>query len=182
VPLQPFGLPALSADATATVSDGALVVGAHGMTLRLGAAARVAFGTLGLEQRALPGTASGFVTALAGLAHSDDGAHSGCDALDGALCAALARPAGCLTAACQAGLTALAARLDAAFDAADGGGLDLYLSGQAPLFDRHGNGAADRIGDTQATPPDPGTWSVDLLMSAGRVQASGTWEADRSGN
>jgi hypothetical protein len=182
VQLAALGLPALSADTTASVQDGALVVGAHGLTLRLGSAARVAFGTLGLAQRGLPQDAAGFLGALTALARSADGTRTGCAALDATLCAEASHPAGCLGDACTTGLAALAARLDGAFDAADGAGLDFYLAGSAPLFDRHGNGTADRIGDSQSTPPAPGTWTVDLHTGAGHASAAGTWDAVRTGN
>jgi hypothetical protein len=182
VALLPLGLPALAAATTATVSGGALVIDAHAMTLHLGSAARVAFGSLSLAQRALPPDAPGFVAALAELARSPDGALRGCPALDAALCAQAGRAAGCLQAACTAGLTALGARLDAGFDAADGDGLDLYLSGSAPLLDPHGNGFADRLGDFEASPPAPATWSAELRLQAGRAALTARWAAVRIAN
>src|SRR4029079_15525533 len=86
-----------------------------------------------LEPRGVAGNTGSLITALAGLAHSGDGAAAGCAAFDRALCAAVRRAPGCLAAACPAGLSALPKVLDSAFDAADGTGLDLYLSGSAPL-------------------------------------------------
>jgi hypothetical protein len=106
----------------------------------------------------------------------------GCAALDASLCAQVSRPAGCLQAACAAGLAALAQKLDAAFDVADGNGLDLYLSGAGPLLDAHGNGSADVIGDPEAVPPQLGTWSADLRMQSGRLPITGSWQAVRAGN
>jgi hypothetical protein len=181
VPLLPLGLPALSASVTAEVRGSTLIVPQHAFTIRLGTAARTAFGSLGLARRGLPTDSQGLVAALAGLAHGDDGSVSGCVALDAALCPRAGKSPGCLTAACASGLDALANRLDAAFDSADGAALDLYLVGEAPLLDTHGNGLADRLGDP-ATPEGAGTWTVDLRPKTGRRTLPATWEAIREGN
>jgi hypothetical protein len=187
VPLQPFGLPVLTASLAGTVTESALVVPAHGFTVRLGTAARQAFGTLSLVHRGLPADAAGVVAAVAALAHGVDGqpgqssARTGCDALDDALCARAGQAAGCLATACRAGLVALASRLDASFDAADGTGIDLTLEGQAPLLDTHDNGFADSLGNLQI-PTQAGTWTVDLSPRTGRRTVAGTWEAIRGGD
>jgi hypothetical protein len=83
--------------------------------------------------------------------------------------------------ACATGLNALAARLDASFDGADGAGLDLYLAGSAPLLETHEDGLAGRLGDLQPGAP-AGTWTVDLRPREGRRTLSAPWEAVRSGN
>jgi hypothetical protein len=179
VTLLPLGLPVLSTLTTGTVDDDMLVIAEHGLTVRLGTAARAAFGTLSLVRRGLPGDAAGLVAAIAALAHSDDGVLAGCAALDAALCPRAGKPSGCLAAACAGGLDALATRLDASFDAVDGTSLDLYLQGQAPLLDTHGNGLADRLGDPAA---QAGIWYVDLRPRGGRRTLEASWEAIRDGN
>jgi hypothetical protein len=85
---------------------------------------------------------------------------------------------GCLVTACATGLNALAARLDASFEAADGTGLDLYLAGSDPLIETHDAGLQ------LAEPPREaaGTWNVDLRPREGRRTFSASWEAVRSGN
>ena len=178
VTLAPLGLPVLEARATAAIRDGQLAIDPQGFTLRLGTTAKAAFAVLALETRGLPGNVAGLVGKITADAHSADGTATGCAALDGAVCAQVGRPAGCLSAACTAGLDALAARLGGAFDAADGSGLDLMLSGVAPLLDHRGKGFADRLGsfgdDSQAA-----RWSVDLRTSAGRTTVSGRFEGSR---
>ena len=181
VPLQPLGLPALTVATTGTADEGTLAIAQHGFTARLGTAARVAFGTLGLGRRGLPTTSHALVAALAALAHTDDGTLVGCAAFDEVLCARVGQATGCLVAACAAGLEALAQRLDGSFTAADGTDLDLYLTGAAPLLDTHGDGLADRLGDLQAG-AQAGTWSVDLRPRGGRRVLAGSWEAIREGN
>jgi hypothetical protein len=179
--LQPLGLPVLTATVAGTVQESTLVVPWHGFTVRLGQAARVAFGTLALAPRGLPSDAAGVAAALAALAHGDDAQRTGCLALDDALCPLANQTPGCLVDACAAGLGALAARLDAGFVAADGTGLDLALEGEAPLLDTHGDGFADRLGDLQV-PTQAGTWTVDLTPRTGLRAVPGAWEAIRGGN
>jgi hypothetical protein len=182
VPLASLGLPILTAYTTASTSDDRLVIGSHGFTLRLGSAARAAFGPLSLVPRGLPGNAAAMVPALFALARSADGTATGCAALDGALCPAATQPPGCLLAACTAGLRALAAKLDGAFDGADGAGLDLYLSGSAPLLETHGDGLASKLGSSGIDPTALGAWSVDLRTSLGRALVSATLNGDRTGD
>jgi len=181
VALQPLGLPTLSAVATATAADGAITIAQHGFTARLGTAARSAFGTLSLGSRGLPADAHALVSTLAALAHSADGSLVGCEALDALLCARAGRAAGCAVAACAAGLEALAQRLDASFEAADGADLDLYLAGTAPLIDTHDDGLAGRFGDLQVS-AQSGSWSVDLRPRGDRRTLGAAWEAIREGN
>jgi hypothetical protein len=180
VALAPLGLPVLTAYTTATTSAALLVIGNHGFTLRLGTAARAAFGPLSLVPRGLPPSAMTLVPALFALALSADGAATGCAALDGTLCPAVGQAAGCLMAACTTGLQALAVKLDSAFDGADGVGLDLYLSGSTPLIDTHGDGRASRLGSNGVDPAQVGAWSVDLRTSLGRALLTATLNGDRS--
>jgi hypothetical protein len=179
VALQRLGLPVLSVSTTGTIDDDdVLSIAQHGFTLRLGTAARVAFGTIGLLRRGLPADVRGLVMSIAALAHSEDGALSGCAALDAALCGRVARAPGCLVAACGNGLDALATRLSSSFDAADGTGLDLYLAGKAPLLDNYGNGQAGKLGDLKIAAQE-GTWTVDLRPRGGRRTVRALWEASR---
>ncbi|HEX3903403.1 MAG TPA: hypothetical protein VH853_11185 [Polyangia bacterium] len=180
VPLASLGLPSLQAFASATLSDAILVIGGHSFTLRLGTAARAAFGPLSLVPRGFPADTASFVSALFAVAHSTDGAVAGCPALDGVICPAVGQPAGCVTAACTAGLAALANELDGAFDGADGTGLDLSLSGSAPLIDNHGDGLADNLGQSGSTPSAVATWSVNLRTSLGSAQVSASFDGMRN--
>ncbi|HVU50556.1 MAG TPA: hypothetical protein VHL80_07700 [Polyangia bacterium] len=181
VPLVTLGLPVLSAATTGLITDDTLTIARHGFTVRLGSAARVGFGLTALQPRGLPTDATGVVAAIASLAHSDDGKLAGCVALDAALCPRAGQAAGCLVTACATGLNALAARLDASFDAADGAGLDLYLAGSAPLLETHDDGLAGRLGDLQAG-ASAASWTVDLRPREGRRTFSAPWEAVRSGD
>ncbi len=181
VSLVTLGLPVLTATTSGVITDDTLTIAQHGFTARLGSAARVAFGTLALTPRGLPADATGVVAAIASLAHSEDGKLAGCVALDDEVCPRVGRAIGCLVTACATGLNALAARLDASFDAADGTGLDLYLAGSAPLLETNKGGLAGRLGDLQAG-ARAGTWTVDLRPRDGRRTFSAPWEAVRSGN
>ena len=179
VALASLGLPILQAYTTATVSDDVLTIGSHGFTLRLGTVARAAFGPLALGPRGLPVDVPSFVSALFSLAHAPSGTASGCAALDGIVCPAAAQPAGCLMSACSAGLGALAGELDGAFAAADGTGLDLWLSGTAPLIEISG-GQADRLGANGTGSSAAASWSVTLHTSLGSAQPMGSFEGKRN--
>jgi hypothetical protein len=77
----------------------------------------------------------------------------------------------------------MAAFLDSGFAAADGAAIDFLIDGgSAPLLDRHGTGAADRLGDRFSTPPRPGVWQAELHAAAGRDSFTGAWSAERVGN
>ena len=167
VPLIPLALPSLTAHTTAITRDGLLVVDRHGFSLRLGRVARAGFGAAALEPRGSPATAGGLVAAIAALVSTDDGAVSGCAALDHVLCAEAKAPPGCLVAACPTGLSVLAAKLDSAFDAADGAGLDLYLSGSTPLIDMSSDGWSDLLDKSDANPVGVAAWSADVRTSLG---------------
>ncbi len=180
VTLASLGLPTLQAYTSATVSDQALVIGSHGFTLRLGTAARAAFGPLALVPRGLPADVPSFVAALFSLAQTPGGSATGCAALDGVVCPAAARPAGCLMSACLSGLGALAGKLDGAFATADGTGLDLTLSGTAPLIEKSGSGLADRLGSDGTGTSAAATWSVNLRTSLGSAQVTATFAGRRN--
>ena len=179
VALASLGLPILQAYTTATVSDDVLTIGSHGFTLRLGTAARAAFGPLALVPRGLPADVPSFVSALFSLARAPGGTASGCAALDGIVCPAAAQPAGCLMNACSAGLGALAGELDGAFSAADGTGLDLWLSGTAPLIEISG-GQADRLGASGTGSSAAASWSATLRTSLGGAQPMASFEGKRN--
>ena len=180
VPLASLGLPTLQAFTSATVSDDILIIGGHAFTLRLGAAAHAAFGPLSLVPRGLPADIPSFVSSLFAVARSADGTATGCAALDGLLCPAVGQPTGCVMAACSAGQAALADKLDAAFDGADGTGFDLWLSGSAPLIDNHGDGLADNLGQIGSIPSAAATWSVNVRTSLGSAQLVAPFEGVRN--
>jgi hypothetical protein len=179
VSLASLGLSTLTAFTAATAADDTLTIATHGFTLRLGTVARAAFGPLSLVPRGLPADVPSFVPTLFALAESPDGTASGCAALDGAVCPAVGESPGCLTNACEAGLTALATELDGAFAGADGTGLDLSLSGSAPLIEKPGGVAghlgADITGHTQVA-----TWSMTLRTSLGSVQLTPPFQGSRT--
>ena len=192
VNLMPLGLPTLEAPFIPASDDGqVLTLDSHGITLRLGTVARAAFGQLALARRGWPADSPGMLQALFRLAATTPAtniappapapaADVGCAALDAVLCADVGQARGCLLAACNAGVAALAARLDAGFAVADGDGLDLDIDGAvAPIIDSHGTGSADRLGDV---PPQPGTWTATLHARAGDQRLSALWDAFRSGN
>ena len=180
VPLASLALPSLQAFTTATTSDNTLMIGGHGFTLRLGTAARAAFGPFSLAPRGLPSDIPSFVATLFALAHSADGTASGCAALDGVICPAAGQPAGCVTSACATGLATLAGGLGGAFGGADGAGIDLALSGSASLIDKFNHGVADRLGDDLSAPDAMAVWSVQLRTNAGNAQLSAQFEGVRN--
>jgi hypothetical protein len=185
VTLASLALPALTAYATATTRDGLLVIADHGFTLRLGRVGRAGLGLSALKPR-LPGEATAdagtLINALAKLSVAQDGVTNGCAALDLVMCAAAGRDANCTGPACPAGLSALVTRLDAAFDAADGADLDLYLSGSAPLIDMHGNGVAHQLGSNVSEPNAIASWEVDLRTAAGPARLTTSFTGTRTGN
>jgi hypothetical protein len=179
IDLVTLGAPALVArfvPAIARQTD--LEVGTHGFTLRLGSAARLAFGTSSLVTRGGPRDVGAFVAALFTLASRNDGGTilTGCPALDALLCADLGEPRGCLLAACSDGLAALRKRLDAGFEAMDGDDLDFVLGGTAPVVDADGDGQADVLGGLGGV---PGLWPGELRGRAGPNLLTGTWAAIR---
>jgi len=180
VRLGSLGLPTLQAFTSATVSDDVLVIGSHGFTLRLGTAARAAFGPLALAPRGLPTDLPSFVSALFSLAQTPGGTATGCAALDSVVCSAAARPAGCLLSACLTGLGALAGKLDGAFATADGTGLDLSLSGTAPLIEKSGGGLADSLGSSSTGSSAAATWSVNLRTSLGSARLTAPFAGRRN--
>jgi len=185
--LAPLALPVLTAYSTATTADHTLLIDRHGFTLRLGRVARAGFGATTLAaQGVAPPDAGGLIAALAALARSPDGTASGCAALDRVLCAAVGVAGGCLAAACPAGLSALAGRLDAAFDAADGTDLDFTLSGAAPMIDTLNNFSAYWLGEPpnykvpEGQTPAIARWSVDLRTAGGGAQLMASFCGMRS--
>jgi len=183
VDLSTLALPALTAFTTATARDGILVVDDHEFSLRLGRVARAGFG-LATLMPLIPGQksldAGGLITEILKLAHSDDGASTACAAFDRVLCSAVGSAEACLAKACPDGLGALTNKLNSAFDAADGTGLDFTLSGSAPLLDTQGSGYARKL----STDPNDSTslarWSVDLRTAAGRARLVAQFEGVRT--
>jgi hypothetical protein len=161
VPLAALGLPVLQAAASGSVAGGTLNIARHGFTFRLGSTARAAFGPLALVPRGFPSDAAGFVGTLFGNARRPDGA-TGCAALDATVCPAIGQSAGCLLAACAAGLNALAASLDDGFAAADGAGVDLTLAGAAPLVAAPGTLRTQRLGTGELQPGAGAAWTASV--------------------
>ena len=192
VVLAPLGLPLLEASyIQATADQRLLSLDEHRVTLRLGTVARAAFGQLALAKRGLPADSMGALRAIVTLAtaplpaaaNAPPTALNGCAALDAVLCADIGLGSGCLLSACNNGLSALAARLDAGFAMANGDGLDLVVNaGVVPIVDTHNAGVADRLGDMFAVPPAPGTWSATLRTHAGNETLTAQWDGLRSGN
>jgi hypothetical protein len=187
VPLLPLALPVLEvAGVSGRESAGALMIDTHGITIRFGTVARLAFGELALARRGLPAETRPFLNALFNLAKAPLRVTAGdppppplgCAALDDVLCRDIGRPKGCVAKACEDGLAALAARLDAGFTTADGEAIDLILGGSAPLLDPRDRGFADRLGDAFAM---PGLWTAKLATRAGNESVSGTWDGFRNG-
>ena len=178
VALASLALPTLEAFTSATVSDGALVIGSQDFTLRLGSAARAAFGPLSLVPRGLPADVPSFVSALFALAQAPGGSATGCAALDALVCPAAGAAAGCLLDACAAGLGALTGRLNGAFATADGTGIDLSLSGSASLIGP--NGVAQRLGTTSTGASPTATWTATLRTSLGSAQVVAPFEGVRN--
>jgi hypothetical protein len=178
VTLATLALPTLQAFTSATVANGALVIGSQDFTLRLGSAARAAFGPLSLVPRGLPADVPSFVSALFALAQAPGGSTAGCAGLDALVCPAAGAAAGCLLDACAAGLGALTDKLDGAFAGADGTGIDLSLSGSASLIGP--NGVAERLGTTGTGSSPTATWSATLRTSLGSAQVVAPFEGVRN--
>jgi len=179
VDLEPLALPAQTAYTTGATRGGLLVIDNHGFSLRLGRVARAGFPGIALIPRGVMSDVGGMIAAIAALARSEDGEVSACAAYDRVLCAALGSGPGCLATACPAGLGALAAKLDGAFDAADGTGLDFYLSGSAPLLDPHNDGVASVLGQVAGDPTAIASWSIDLRTATGRARVMASFSGVR---
>jgi hypothetical protein len=177
-----LGIPAAEARFVPAAAAGdRLALGEHGLTLRLGTLMRAAFADGALASRGLPRQPAALLEAVFAKATMDAGGgvrRSGCDAMDAVVCADIGQAAGCFRDACVAGQAALANQLDQAFATADGGGLDLVLSGSAVMIDDHGDGLASRLGDTESG--RPGLWTAELRTVAGTRIVGGSWTALRN--
>jgi hypothetical protein len=180
VALSTLGLPVLTSTAGATVDAGWLFIGRQAFTLHLGASARQAFNTVALVPHGVSSGAAGLVAAIATLAQTDDGTRTACDAFDATVCAAAGAPVGCMFTACGRGLGALGAKLDGSFEAANGSGLDFFLSGSAALIiGSQGTGIAGSLGADPADPSRAAAWLVDLLTSLDRASFTTAFSATR---
>ena len=178
-----LGLPYTSAELQATLKAGQLSLPTHAFTLRLGSTTRAAFEASSLKSRGAEDARS-LVKAIFALAQWKDntGTLTGCAALDAAVCDQLKQARGCLSNACQSGLTALASKLDQAFDGLDGDGFDFYLSGAAPVVDFSGNGLADALGlggRAGTVSAGSGSWSAAFHARGGNYAVYGSWTASR---
>jgi hypothetical protein len=160
----------------------------HGFTLELGSAARSTFATSSLKTRlgVTSVSVSAFIQAMVNLATRDEGGTTlrGCEALDSLLCAEVGQAPGCVGAACRDGVAALIRRLDTSFAALDGPDLDFFLSGDAPMVDRDGDGSADALGGgtsglPSSVPVAPGLWSASFRSRSGITTIYGSWTAER---
>jgi len=173
VDLGLLALPVLTAYPTAITHDGSLVVDNHSFSLRLGRVARAGFGQTALLAHLPPQPsldAGALITEILKLAHTADGTATGCAAFDGVLCPAVGSAVACLAKACPDGMGALTTKLNSAFDAADGMGLDLTLGGSALLVDPQGSGYARQLGTLTDDPTAAARWSVDLRTASGRAR------------
>jgi hypothetical protein len=179
-----LGLPYASAQVQATLKAGQLSLATHAFTLRLGSTTRAAFEATSLKSRGAEDAGS-LVKAVFGLAQWKDntGTLTGCAALDAAVCDQLKQARGCLSNACQSGLTALASKLDQAFDGLDGDGFDFKLSsGVAPVVDFGGDGLADALGlggGAGTVSAGVGSWLATFNARDGDYVAYGSWTASR---
>jgi len=153
---------------------GFLELGSHGFTLRLGSLARFTLGTASLVPRLGVADVGAFVAALFNGTTRKTTRSSllqGCDALDSLLCEEAGLDRGCIKAACQSGVAALAQRLDDSFAALDGPGRDFFLSGSAPLLDTNGDGRADAVASSLMT--------ASFSSPGGASAVYGMWSAQR---
>ncbi len=159
-----------------------LTIASHGLTLRLGSAARYAFQRASLRARGAPTDTVALVSALTGLAkHMDRGvATFGCAALDSLLCTDIGEARGCLLGACRAGLAALAARLDAGFVALDGEDIDLFIGGSVAVIDRDGDRRAELLGSAMSGVGAPGLWQGEVRARGGISNLAAPWTAKRT--
>jgi|GEM_PF-1548461 len=179
-----LGLPYPSAQVQAMLKAGQLSFPTHSFTLRLGSTTRAAFEATSLKSRGAE-DASSLVKAIFTLAQWKDTAATltGCAALDAAVCDQLKQARGCLSSACQSGLTALASKLDQAFDGLDGNGFDFQLlSGAAPVVDFGGDGLADALGlggRAGTVSAGTGSWYATFNARGGDYAVYGSWTASR---
>jgi hypothetical protein len=178
-----LGLPNVSAQVQAMLKAGQLSLPTQAFTLRLGSAARAAFEASSLKSRGAEDAPS-LVKAIFALAQWKDttATLTGCAALDAAVCDQLKQARGCLSNACQSGLTALASKLDQAFEGLDGDGFDFRLSGAAPVVDYGGDGLADALGlggSAGTVAAGTGSWSAEFNARGGNYDVYGLWSASR---
>lgn len=179
-----LGLPVPGAHGVpATMIPGSqLKLAGHGFTLRLGTALSYTFEATSLQKsRSVAGIAQ-LVTDVFSLAKLTDpkGTLNACEALDATCCDQIKQPRGCLLSACNAGMSALAQKLLAAFAVLDGSGLDFYLSlGYAQVIDANGDGHADALGALHGASgvAAPGLWVGNLTPAPNSYPISGTWIA-----
>ena len=180
-----LGLPVSSVSGIlATLKAGQLAIPSHGFTLRLGTTARYAFETSSLKSRGTENTTE-LITQVFALAHKSvaNDELSGCAAMDAVLCDRIQRAQGCLLAACQDGLDALAGKLENTFDRLNGAGLDFHLlSGSTPVVDFDGDGLVDALGLGASVngPAAPALWSAAIDAQGSSYVVYGSWTASHS--
>jgi hypothetical protein len=157
-----------TAAASIDPATGRLAIGAHSFTVDYGRFAMSAFAELGLEPAGLGGRAADLGSALYGSVAQED--QIGCSALSRIVCLPIGRGAACLTAACGAASGQLDVLLDAWWQALEGAGLDLALTGSAPPLDSDGDLVLDGLGLGSGA-DGRGAWSAGMRLASGDIAA-----------
>jgi len=163
--------PVLTATAGAAVDEQrTLVIGSHGFTVAVGSVLGAAWRDRALPSAGLDGRADDLGAALAASAEDSGSATSGCAAVSAIVCPELAQGASCAVAACQQAAVALDQSMTSWWRALDGSGVDLVLSGSAPLIDSDDDLVVDGLGSGSQ---GPGTWDALWSVDAGDGVAAG---------
>jgi hypothetical protein len=182
VDLRELGLPVRAARFVPMTSTGKKATfQAHGFTLRLGSAMRIAVERGVLPRRRFSSDIAAFATEVfASATYLDRGTKlSGCVALGALVCPLVGGVEGCLTKPCRDGVAALGRQLQGAFSRLDGTDLDLVLeAGEAPLYDSNGDGKVDTFGKVSFN-ESPGLWAGRLRTLDEEVQFFIQFTADR---
>lgn len=173
VELRASDRPVLEQTQVGIVHDpaGTLEIAEHGFTLRYGRFAAELFHDLALEPAGLGERALELGAALFESAH-DAVAGDGCAAISAIICAELDAESDCAQAACAAASGVVNSLLTAWWRNLDSTGLDLLLSGSAPLYDFDDDLAIDTIG-VDGDEVRTGSWRARFLLADEReVEAS----------
>jgi hypothetical protein len=141
-----------------------LALTSHGFTLRYGYLSQWAFADLALAPKGLDDDALG--TALASSATNGGSGATDCIAVSELTCGEIGQAASCLEVACQQGVIALDGLLTLWWQAMNGVGLDLTLSGSAPIYDFDGDLTVDSIGADEKG-KRTGAWQVRFTTATG---------------
>lgn len=151
-----------------------LVIADHGFTLRVGSLARAGFRDVGLAAAGLDDREADLGAALMESASDTASSTTDCAAVSAIVCDRLGEAAGCALAACNAAAAHLDVRFGAWWQALDGSGLDLSLSGLAPIRDHDDDLVADSVGVGESG--QDGGWSASFTTASGAaVSSSGSF-------